>query len=179
MTLSEEDAQLFYKLFFPLLDYVNEKRQIDDSLVDMAHATSLNPDDVIKVAHNLWDDPSIIDDYLKNHPLDQEGREIVDSWKRCKHDKFLIERILKRGAMFIGMDNEVYKVIGTISEFEDIFYYHPKPILLETCLLPFKGQIITDGLFLPYPVTIGPHVRGDFKDIYMDAKRHGRIIESF
>lgn len=177
MKLSSEDAQLFYKLFFTLLDYVNEKRHVND-LEDIAHATSLNPNDVAKVAHNLWDDPRIIDDYLKDHSLDQEEAEIVESWKHCVHSKFVIERILKSGAMFIGMHDEVYKVLGTISELEDVFFYYPKPILLETCLLPFKGKIITDGLFFTFNVRVGPNARGDFKDIYMNAKRSGQIIDS-
>ena len=43
MTLSEKDGQLFYKLWLPLLDYVNEKCKVNKNVKDMANAKSLDP----------------------------------------------------------------------------------------------------------------------------------------
>ena len=42
MTLSEKDGQLFYKLWLPLLDYVNEKCKVNKNVEDMANAKSLD-----------------------------------------------------------------------------------------------------------------------------------------
>lgn len=36
MTLSEKDGQLFYKLWLPFLDYVNEKCKVNKNVKDMA-----------------------------------------------------------------------------------------------------------------------------------------------
>jgi len=40
-TLSESDGNLFYKLFLPMLDYVNDRFQIVSGLHDIAGAKSL------------------------------------------------------------------------------------------------------------------------------------------
>lgn len=50
MTLSHEDGQLFYKLWLPLLDFVNKKYKINSKLKSIATAKSLNPADVKEVA---------------------------------------------------------------------------------------------------------------------------------
>ena len=46
MTLSQEDGQLFYRLWLPLLDYVNERYHVCKDLKDMATAKGLDPADV-------------------------------------------------------------------------------------------------------------------------------------
>ena len=45
MTLSQEDGQLYYKLWLPLLDYVNGKYQVSSQLKNIATAKVLDPED--------------------------------------------------------------------------------------------------------------------------------------
>ena len=54
MTLSEKDGQLFYKLWLPLLDYVNEKCKVNKNVKDMANAKSLDPQVVKEIANVLF-----------------------------------------------------------------------------------------------------------------------------
>ena len=63
-TLTPEDGQLFYKLWLPLLDFVNRKFKIDKRLKSMATAKILDPKDVKKVADKLWENVQVIDEYL-------------------------------------------------------------------------------------------------------------------
>lgn len=81
MTLSEKDGQLFYKLWLPLLDYVNEKCKVNKNVKDMANAKSLEPQEVKEIANVLWDDVSIIDQYLIDRRADMpdEYKEIISS----------------------------------------------------------------------------------------------------
>ncbi len=75
MTLSQGDGQLFYKLWLPLLDFVNRKYRINSKLKNIATARRLNPADVKEVANKLWSDVTIIDDYLnENEELPEEHR---------------------------------------------------------------------------------------------------------
>ena len=53
MTLSQEDGQLFYKLWLPLLDFVNQKYHINRNLKSMATAKELEPAEVKGVANKL------------------------------------------------------------------------------------------------------------------------------
>lgn len=78
--------------------------------------------------------------------------------------------------MFISLeDTEVYMVLGLYSTWEEMLAYQPVPVLLEAVLLPFRDKIVTDGLVIPYNISFGRGYAAEFKDIYMDAKKSGRI----
>ena len=180
MTLSKEDGQLFYKLWLPLLDFVNKKYRVNSKLKSMATAESLNPAAVKEVANKLWSEVAVIDEYLKkNEDLPEEHKEIIRSWKRRIQGKFLMERHLKKGTIFISLENEeVYQVSGIISSWEEMFFGAPMPVLLEATFIPFRDVIISDGLVIPYNIFAGGGMKRMFKDVYMDAKKSGRIHRS-
>ncbi len=177
MTLSQEDGQLYYQLWMPLLDFVNERHGVNSELKNMATAKGLDPRKVKEVADKLWSDVSIIDDYLEeNEDLPEEHREIIRSWKRRIQGKFMMERHLKSGTIFIDMaDEEVYQVSGIISSWEEMFFGAPMPLILDATFMPFRDVIISDGLVSPYNILIGSGMKRIYKDIYMDAKKSGRI----
>ncbi len=178
MTLSKEDGQLFYKLWLPLLDYVNNKYKVVRGLKDIPFASSLNPNDVKAIANRIYDELELINEYLDMHDeIPEEHKQIINGWKRCIKGHFVIERHLKRGSMLISESNEnVYQVVGIISSLEEMFRYAPMPLMIEATLLPFKDVIITDGLIMPYNVIIGGNMTRMLKDTYMDAKKAGKII---
>ena len=96
MTLSQEDGQLYYKLWLPLLDYVNGKYQVSSQLKNIATAKVLDPEEVKRVANTLWSDETIIDEYLKEKgDLPEEHKDIIWSWKRRIQGQFMMERHLK------------------------------------------------------------------------------------
>lgn len=178
MRLKEEDAALFYELFFPLLEYVNEKNNIIEG--KLMNDGNVNPDQAAGIAKVLWDDTSIIDDYLNDHKeLPQEHHDILESWKLARYDHYVIERHLKKGSIFISFkDGDVYLVQGIISSYEEIFWYQKPPIIVEGVIIPFKDVIITDGLFYYRPIRFGGGAKTTFKDTYMNAKHSGSIITS-
>lgn len=180
MKLSEKDGQLFYKLWLPLLDYVNVKRKVNKNVKDMANAKSLNPQEVKEIANALWDDVSLIDQYLIEHRTDMpdEHKEIISSWKRRVQGHFVMERHLKKGTIFVSEDDKVYQVQGIISSWEEMFFYAPMPLLMEATFIPFRDVIISDGLVMPYNIVIGKNMAKQFKDIYMSAKKSGTLIKS-
>ena len=61
MKLSEKDGQLFYKLWMPLLDYVNKKYKINKKMKNMSKAKVLEPREVKEIADVLWENVDIID----------------------------------------------------------------------------------------------------------------------
>ncbi len=181
MILSDKDGQLFYKLWLPLLDYVNEKFKVNKKLKNIANSQGLNPTDVKEIANVLWDNTEIIDEYLskKGQSLPDEHKEIVKSWKCCVQGTFIMERHLKKGTIFISSeDEEVYQVYGIVSSWEEMFPFAPLPLILEATFIPFRNVIISDGLVLPYNVLIGSNMKKQFKDIYMTAKKNGTLIKT-
>ena len=178
MTLSKEDGQLYYKLWLPLLNYVNQKYKVRKEMGEMASASNLNPEDVKAVANRMYEDLTVIDEYLSLHSeLSEEHQKIIAGWKKCISGTFVIERHLKKGSMLFSEDNKVYQVPGIISSLEEMFWYAPLPLLVEATLLPFRDVIITDGLIMPYNMVIGSNMAHSFKDVYMTAKKNGEIIK--
>lgn len=78
MKLTDEDGKLFYKLWLPLLDYVNEKKGIKPDLHEIHLAKTLNPNEVKEVANALWRETNLIDAYLsENEGMEKEEKEIM------------------------------------------------------------------------------------------------------
>jgi len=175
MILSAEDGKLYYELWLPLLDFVNKKYEVNKKLKKIAGAQGLDATEVKEVADKLWDDVSVIDEYLLQcKAMTEEHKEIIASWKRCVRGRFMMERHLKKGSILISMENEeVYQVCGIKSSLEEMFYYAPLPLMIEATLMPFRDVIITDGLIMPYNILIGRTMARTFKDVYMTAKKDG------
>ena len=78
-TLSPEDGDLFYKLWMPLLDFVNSKKKIS-TIKQFVHASSLDPAEVKKVADILWKEHELIDLYLmeKGSELSEDECYIIN-----------------------------------------------------------------------------------------------------
>lgn len=175
MKLSNEDANLLYKLWLPLLNYVNRNYHVLVDDIDFSKG-KIDPRDAAEVAHFLWERTWIIDDYLERSDLPEEHMEILKSWKGCITGRFIIERHLKKGSVFISIaDNSVFLVNGIVSSWEKMLRNAPMPTLLDAALLPFKNAIISDGLVSVMPIIFGTNSKADFKEIYMDAKKNGEI----
>ena len=52
------------------------------------------------------------------------------------------------------------------------------PLIVEATFMPFKDVIISDGLVMPYFVIVGNGMKRMFKDVYLTAKKNGRIHRS-
>ena len=61
MTLDKNDAELFYELWLPLLDYVNKKYKVNTNLENITGAQKLEPGEVKIVAAHVWEHISVID----------------------------------------------------------------------------------------------------------------------
>ena len=182
MKLSPADVTLFYKLMWPLQFYVNQKLNILPNIDSVeAYAKDYDSEARLPVRNALYEKAELIDAFVGENPADLTGDElaIVWRWKSFVAGDFYIERFLKQGAIVIntGEPARVYLVLGLRDSLEDMFeYYQQPPILVKTVLLPFKGQIIYDGLFQPYSIFFGGGIKGNLKEIYMAAKQNQRII---
>jgi hypothetical protein len=181
MKLSPEDVTLFYKLMWPLQSYVNQKQNILPNVDSVeVYAKDYNFEAKLPVRNALYEKAELIDAFIDENParLNDEELAMVWNWKNFVAGDFYIERYLKQGAVLIGgKPSQVYLVLGLMDSLEAMFqYYQRPPILVKTVLLPFKGQIIYDGLFQTYSVFFGGGIKGDLKETYLAAKQNQRII---
>jgi len=174
MRLEQSDAELFYKLWFPLLNFVNSKYHVCPQIKSIDQRQGVDVQVAKAVADYLWTHSEVIDDYLTSAGLPEEYAQIVAGWKRCKPDRYILERHLKKGSVFIASkDGTVYIVKGLISTWEEML--GECPVLLDAVLIPFRDSIISDGLVMPYRVRFGRGATDSFKEEYMKAKRNQTI----
>ena len=174
MRLERSDADLFYRLWFPLLDFVNSKYHVCSEAGPINKELGVDACDAKAIADYLWSHTGVIEEYLTVAKLPDEYAQIVAGWKQCKAGRYILERHLKKGSAFISVeDGTVYMVKGLFSTWAEML--GEAPVLLDAVLIPFRGSIISDGLVMPYRICFGKGAREDFKDAYMNAKRNSAI----
>ncbi|WP_420645747.1 hypothetical protein [Candidatus Leptofilum sp.] len=179
MKISEKDANLFFDLMFPLQLYVNQAKRILSNVASLDDYKARDLQEQAAVRDALWAEPTLITQYVSENPdsLSPEHLEIVDSWRQRVQGRFVMERLLKKHAIFIDGD-QVYGVQALHNSFDEMIPKQMLPVFVETVLLPFKEQIIYDGLIRGGNIMIGSNMAAGFKETYMAAKRNGKIITS-
>ena len=180
--LSEDDSDLFYELWLPLLDYVNRKSDINKSIGKISTKGRYDPNDLMPIVKHLWNNSdSIISSYLLDagDGICLEHRNIIDSWRHHITSRFLLERHLKRGSIFIDTHNtdNVYLVKGLKSSWKEMVWMFSLPVCLEATLIPFRNTIVSDGLVVPYNIHFGGGITKQFYSIYMKAQKTDKIIK--
>ena len=186
-TLSPEDRKTFFRLFIPLLDFTNQKYEISECLIDDLRMGCPDKEDLKEVADVLWANTEAIDEYIeateKQFGLEEQDRRLLESWRLPVSGRFILERHLSKGSVFIDAENtetmKVYLVKGLTEPWSDMLADFRPPILLQATLIPFGNCIISDGLVYPHNIIIGSGAKSDFKDFYINAKQNGKIITSF
>ena len=177
MVLKEEQGALFYKSWFSLLKYANYKYDIVDDFTEATHSEGISLEKTYKVANRIWDDVSIIDEYLEmfSDKMSEEERDIVVRWKNVVRGTFIVDRHLKKGSILISEKKKVYLVKGIYSSWREMLGDLPTPQMVNAALIPFQGEIICDGLIHPYGVCLDKNLSDESKRIYMEAKASNKI----
>ncbi|MBU2638560.1 MAG: hypothetical protein KJ955_06300 [Nanoarchaeota archaeon] len=181
MKLTKEDTDLFYKLNWPLLFYANQKHNVIPCLKE----PDFKKEDLEKVARlheKLNKEPALIDSFIAENPfkLNQEELDIVRSWKKAVRGKFLVMKHTEQGAIFFEetKDPKAYAVLGLYDDFDMMIPKEYLPVVLETVLIPFKGKIIYNGIFMPYNIHFGKSIRNSFEMSFRESKSKYGILTS-
>jgi len=161
MRLSEEDVTLFYKLYPALLVYINAEQGILSQISTTDELMSQPVEEKVRVRDQLYENIALIDSFANDNPFGftSEELEIVRSWKHFIRDRFYLFRHLKKYSIFLssGSPPKAYGVLSISDRLKDLFPY--VPVLVETVLLPFKGQIVYDGYVGAFRISFGGGIR--------------------
>ncbi|MBU7030473.1 MAG: hypothetical protein HXS48_26310 [Theionarchaea archaeon] len=179
MKLPEEDATLFYRLYHPLLYYVNAKYD----LIDMETPEEIKEaflGELEDLRDELYEHPEIIQEFIEENPFDfsRDELDIVREWNHFVKGKFIIFRFLKKYTIFLDIEDptKAYGVFGLYKTFKELV--GPLPVIVETVLLPFKEKIVYDGIVNFFRIHIGGGYSRGLNDDYQKAKFKFGIIES-
>ncbi len=181
MNLPTEDARLFFKLFFALLAYTNRQLKITPKVSAPSDIPKAGGDALMKMRDALYADSKLLDRFIEENPehFTPEELDIIASWKHRVSGEFYLMRYLKKYAVFMPSkkSDHLYGVLGLYDPIETVIRGQPLPVLLKTTLLPFKGQIIYDGLVEPYTILFGKGIRTDLEAIFRRLKAKEGIVE--
>ena len=72
MILERKDTDLFYSLWFPLLNFANSRYQICPEIGAIEFGKSVDMRDAKTIANHIWGHTEVIDEYLSEAALPVE-----------------------------------------------------------------------------------------------------------
>jgi hypothetical protein len=181
MKLSAHDTEHFYRIWWPLLRYVNAQCQIVPELPTMPGRETLSREDAHQIRQALWESDSLLESFIDENPANLTATDlhIVASWRDRVAGQFFILRYLKKYTVFLTQEKPplAYGVLGLASPIEEILPL-PLPVFVNAVLLPFEEKITYDSLLVPYSVRFGRHFRSDLNEAYREAQERGGIIRT-
>src|SRR5712692_4657227 len=149
MQLPPHQVERFYRIWFPLLHYVNEQRQLTTTFPDAPRPGAILQADALQLRNALWADDTLRESFIAANParLPPADLALVASWQYRLTGGFFIVRHLKKYTVFLSEKSggHAYGVLGLVSPIEDIVG-PVVPVYTKAVLLPFEGQIIYDSL---------------------------------
>ena len=148
MILNDEQNDRFFDTMDSLLYYVNERFRVVEGFT-LDFATALDDVKGSLVAHTLWENVEIIDEFVRDNPhhLSQRCLETALSWKNALPGFYTLVRYQSGRAVLMG-EAGVFSVAGVTYELEGEI--GPAPAYVEMVLLPFDDLIVYDGFMQAY-----------------------------
>ena len=174
--LCRKDADLFYKLYFALLDYANKKYDINPKLKKIYKQEELKPEDLYDINNKLWEEKdTIIPEFVDkntNHFNDEE-LEIIKGWKNSvTSDKFIIVGFQREYTEVLSEDGKIYMVKGIRTDFDDIMKRFTLPLIVNMTLLMFKDKIVFNGFLTSTNISFGNDVKEAILKDYKSAMHY-------
>lgn len=171
--LSEAERREFFQIWMSLIEFINDRKQIIPDF-DVMWSNNLQ-EEVYEIRTALWEEPELIDEYIRSAELPDEHVKVLKLWKTNHINKnFFLVRYEPEYAVALSTNDQgnyvLYGIKG-ISEPLATVLLQKLPIVVHMVLLPFKGKIIFDGLLNPLQATIDK----GYKDIMQ--KQYDKAIE--
>lgn len=181
MRLLPSQTERFYRIWFALLRFVNDQRQLVPAFATYREEAALSPADELQLRNALWADETLLEDFLARNPtgLPSTDLAVVASWRFRLAGGFFVVRTLKAYTVFLSdhAPQQAYGVLGLLRPIEETARL-ALPFYTQAVLLPFEGQITYDGLLQSAAVSFGPRLRRAILGGYRRAKEREGIITS-
>jgi hypothetical protein len=183
MQLTRPEADQVFRLHHQFMHFVNQQLQIDPSLKTLEQFKYVSSESMMKIRNAFLDDSELITSYVSTNPYNdsQEDLEFISSWRHRVSGKFYMFRQLKKHMVFLTSGKEpavAYGVLALAQPFEDMMQGARLPILVDAILLPYKGQIIYDGLLSRHGIYFGGGMKRLLNETYKNAKERFGIVTS-
>lgn len=158
--MSKVDVELFYKLYFGILEFTNRKYHVVPGL-KIYQPKKIDPRVLVDVIDKFWSKKdSIIREFTFANPFNfnDEEMEIVKDFKKGIRDLFIVMKYEENYTVFISKDSACMVKCITCN-IDEIIPNEDLPAPANTTLLPFKNQIVFDSVLTSYPVKVSASIR--------------------
>lgn len=178
MILAPDEAALFYRAWWPLLAWVNDKKHLVPSFPTPTPDRPIPVPIANPVRLALWADDRLREQFLaeRGSALASAERELIASWKHRISGQFILFKHLRSHSIF--MNKDVFGVVGIYSPLAELV--HNVPAYVDAFLLPFGDRIIIDGILMSPGVQLsfGAGMRRVFEKQYAEARDQSQIRTS-
>lgn len=155
------------------------------SIEAVADITGRNTGELLPLRERLYEEDTaeIIEAFVDENPADlpEDSLETVASWTDYEYGEFVVVRHLSDYAVFLDWDDppRAFGVKAVRMSFTDLWPEDRLPTFLSNvAVLPFEGQIVTDGWLAIQRVVAGGNLSTDIDGSYEEAKHRFGIIET-
>ena len=179
MILSLREAEQFYKIWWQLLAFVNNKFSISREFNKQVQRKKVQLITAAPIRDKLWDDDSLLESFVSENyaKLSDDDLGIAASWKHRITGNFFIYKYLEKHTIFLDDKTpaHAYGIHGILCPIQDVLI-SPLPIHVKAVLLPFKDKIIYDSLINCNHIHFSSGFRSDLSFKYKNAiERYGTI----
>lgn len=156
--LPKKAADEYYKLYFALLEYVNDKYKVSKKLKKIYQQLFLDESELYLIDDYLWEHKEIIDDFISENKYNFNEKELeqVKLFKTAVTSKnFVIIGFDREYTKFLSDDGKIYMVKGIRCDIDKIVDSEELPVIAGTTLLMFKDKIVYNGLLVRYGISFG------------------------
>jgi len=178
MLISPEEAKLFFALYPSVIGFAADRSGGIEGIRDARTFRSAPNEAKVQARNHLLNNIQLTKDYMEENPDGFRERELgyMSDWSLFIQGDFFAVQDLKKYTVFLPADDsaKAYGVLGLTDEIVDVLP-PALPVLIKAVLLPWKGQIIWDGLFSIYSISFGSGIRASIRESYRQAKAAGII----
>ena len=179
MNLQPNECDQFYRIWWSLLNYVNNQLNLINDFSSQLETGNIKQQDAAVIRNALWASDRLLQDFIDSNPnnLSDADLELAASWKNRIAAKFFIMRHLQKYSLFLNDSDNliVYGVIGIVSPIVEMLPL-PLPIMVDAVLLPFGDKIIFDSLLNPYRVSFGSGIRKNLNNQLRHAQELRGVV---
>jgi len=154
--LSEYDAKLFYKIYFALLEFTNNKYKINSNL-KIYNKLGLNPYELKDIIEKFWaNKDAIVLEFCMANPykFNKEELNITIEFKKGIRDIVIIAKYELEYTAVMNKE-KTYMIKGINDNIDNIISYQDLPQAVMTSIIPFKNVLIYDGLLMKLGIKMG------------------------
>ena len=171
--LSKKDTKLFYKLYFALLEFTNQKDKINPNY-KIYKQHGINPQEITDIIDMFWKnkDLIILEFCIVNpYKFTKEEIKLLDGFKKGIHDSFVLVQY-ERDYTLLMKNGKIYMVKGLNDNIDNIITYDKLPCFVETSLIEFNGNIVYDGIISSFPVKFGMNFIKTVEKEYKESMKY-------